>query len=898
MNRARFVFESVGTRGNIEPFLLVAAQLRAVGHECTLIAPRAFRAEAEALGLSFYASTERREVTSGVENIQISDFFYPGYDAVVAAMRDLEKSELPIIVINIDRSCSSNLVAEKMGWPTLRLTLCPFKVRSLVAPPWPWGEHASGPMGKVYLKHTYPGLVHAADHNPRLLDYINGRRRSLGLAAVSTAFHPEPHLSAEVALFPAWFAPAASDWPARIEHAGFTAGNREVELPPQVQEFLRREPEPLVFTTGTGEGNVEKFYHAARECCEQMGRAGIFLSCLAAANTAGSARLLAVQHAELSVLLPQARAFIHHGGIGGTARAFAAGVPQVVSPIRFDQPDNARRLQGLGVAAVVPRDKLTGAALAAALHELEASRAAQEAIRRVRDLAQQPCGAEYCARVLLEQVLPAAVRSRVRPLVPVTTGAPALASPESSQKTIVMIVWPEAGHIAAPLALAKQLRARGDRVIFAGLEFIRERIVTHGFEFRVLAPLNRSSRGLPTSILWSWAGETPLASALDELCGRVDALLEEARPQLVLIDSLYSLLGGLIDGRTSWAIYETDLPREADPLVPPPHLDIVPDATAHTRAELRTAWAQLLRQTARQRAAAPPEYGGWSLRSRFPDQLRRLIQAKRGQPIGLHRNAAVAPVATANRLIFCPKTFDFERSRTHNYFWGDPCIDVERAESPFDGDLLPAGKPLIYCTQGTQSDRDGAAMPVLRNVVRWIGRRPDLCMVLTCSANQRPSLSAVAPPNCIIVERAPQLALLRRASAAIVHGGFNTVKECVAYGVPMLAVPLSHDQPRNAALVQARGVGLAAEPSQLTPAELERSMNRLLTEPTFRAAAERFRGEFEDARGSALTVIDRWIAASALCRVAPLPPSSISRGSSRQSWTSSAPIGPASLPVV
>ena len=128
-----------------------------------------------------------------------------------------------------------------------------------------------------------------------------------------------------------------------------------------------------------------------------------------------------------------------------------------------------------------------------------------------------------------------------------------------------MIVWPELGHIASPLALAKELRARGDRVIFAGLDLIRDSIVRHGFEFRVLAPLRRSARGLPTSILWSWAGEVPLATAFEELSGRLGALLDEARPQLVLIDSLYSLLGGLIEGRASWAIYETDLPAKPIP---------------------------------------------------------------------------------------------------------------------------------------------------------------------------------------------------------------------------------------------------------------------------------------------------------------------------------------------
>jgi UDP:flavonoid glycosyltransferase YjiC (YdhE family) len=237
-----------------------------------------------------------------------------------------------------------------------------------------------------------------------------------------------------------------------------------------------------------------------------------------------------------------------------------------------------------------------------------------------------------------------------------------------------------------------------------------------------------------------------------------------------------------------------------------------------------------------------------------------MIQAHTGCRLPLHRNAAVAPVAAARRLIFCPKPFDFARSRTQQYFWGDAAIDLQRDEPAFDWSLLPSGKPLIYCAQGTQSARDSAALPALRNILRWIAGRPDLCMVVACPANQHFGLSQVAPPNCIVAGAAPQLSLLRRASAAIVHAGFNTVKECVAFAVPMLAVPLSHDQPRNAALVQARGVGLSANASTLTPEGLERAMQRLLTEPTFRAAAEHFRGEFEAARGSSLRVVDGWLA--------------------------------------
>ena len=49
-----------------------------------------------------------------------------------------------------------------------------------------------------------------------------------------------------------------------------------------------------------------------------------------------------------SQLLPHASALVHHGGIGSCAQAFAAGIPQLIMPMAYDQLDNATRVQQLG----------------------------------------------------------------------------------------------------------------------------------------------------------------------------------------------------------------------------------------------------------------------------------------------------------------------------------------------------------------------------------------------------------------------------------------------------------------------------------------------------------------------------------------------------------------------
>ena len=75
-----------------------------------------------------------------------------------------------------------------------------------------------------------------------------------------------------------------------------------------------------------------------------------------------------------SRLFPRAAAVVHHGGIGTTSLALKAAVPQLIMPMAFDQHDNARRLERLGVARSLSPRKFRGPAVARLLRELHQSR--------------------------------------------------------------------------------------------------------------------------------------------------------------------------------------------------------------------------------------------------------------------------------------------------------------------------------------------------------------------------------------------------------------------------------------------------------------------------------------------------------------------------------------------
>jgi UDP:flavonoid glycosyltransferase YjiC (YdhE family) len=67
-------------------------------------------------------------------------------------------------------------------------------------------------------------------------------------------------------------------------------------------------------------------------------------------------------YAPFSKILPRAAALVHHGGIGTSAQAMAAGCRQLITPFAHDQFDNAHRLCRLGVGRSIDARKYTAKA--------------------------------------------------------------------------------------------------------------------------------------------------------------------------------------------------------------------------------------------------------------------------------------------------------------------------------------------------------------------------------------------------------------------------------------------------------------------------------------------------------------------------------------------------------
>jgi UDP:flavonoid glycosyltransferase YjiC (YdhE family) len=416
------ILATMGTDGDVFPYAGLGVQLRARGHQVTLAAPEPYRDLAADLGLWFRPLVTAEEagrmladpdlwhpLRSGPMMAKWGAGFLPRQYELLA---HLAAGPGSVLVAN-PGVLAARLVQEKRICPMATLLLQPGLLSSTSAPPeMPAGltlpRGVPRPVGRLYW-----AAIDAAGY---LLvgGPLNRLRVALGLRPVRRVFRWWLSPELVVGLFPPWYAAPQPDWPAGLRLAGFGRydGGRGADLAADVRSFCQAGPPPVSFTLGTGMAHGAAFFRAAAAACGSLGTRGLLLTKYPhqiPARLPPGVRPCAF--APFRQLLPLCAAVVHHGGIGTTAAALAAGTPQVVLPLAWDQPDNARRLQGLEVGIRLGPRQRTAGHLARALARLMTP-GVRARCRAVADRVGEGDGLEVAARLVEGFVAPALLRPR------------------------------------------------------------------------------------------------------------------------------------------------------------------------------------------------------------------------------------------------------------------------------------------------------------------------------------------------------------------------------------------------------------------------------------------------------------------------------------------------------
>ena len=216
-------------------------------------------------------------------------------------------------------------------------------------------------------------------------------------------------------------------------------------------------------------------------------------------------------------------------------------------------------------------------------------------------------------------------------------------------------------------------------------------------------------------------------------------------------------------------------------------------------------------------------------------------------------------------LALTAAAFDFPAALPGNVRYVGPQLDdpewVEPWTPPADD-----GRPFVLVAMSTTFMDH---VDQLQRAVTALGSLPVRALVTTGPAVDPEQIRA--PEGVTVARSAPHREVLAHADLLVTHGGHGTVVKGLVAGVPIVCMPTGRDQPDNAARLVARGAGVKVS-KKASPAKVAAAVQRVLDDPSYRAAAVRLgaavRAEADS--GAALTELEALVPGAVRRAAAPL----------------------------
>jgi len=418
MSGKRFVFATFGSLGDLHPYVAVARELVRRGHRPVIASFAEFREIVEAAGVRFAPMRpamatfgDKQAIMERLINpwrgpeFMIRGMFMPhlreSYEDLARACRGAD------LLVTHPLALAGPLLAQKEGLRWASTALSPITLFSAIDPPVlpaaPWMQWARRiSVGAYRLLFRIPRAMVRRWEQP-----LREFRAELGLPATDAIaqFEGQHSPRLNLALFSPVLAAPQTDWPANTVVCGFPrydGGPLDARLQSELEAFLAAGKPPVVFGLGSSAVMVAGgFWRAAIEAAQQLGRRAILLTGSPPQGLGTvPATVKAFEYLPYSAVFPRAVAIVHSGGIGTLAQALAAGRPQLIVPVAFDQPDNARRAVALGIARSVPFKRASAGAIARHLAALLSAPDCAARARRIGEEAAREDGARAAANAL------------------------------------------------------------------------------------------------------------------------------------------------------------------------------------------------------------------------------------------------------------------------------------------------------------------------------------------------------------------------------------------------------------------------------------------------------------------------------------------------------------------
>lgn len=383
---------------------------------------------------------------------------------------------------------------------------------------------------------------------------------------------------------------------------------------------------------------------------------------------------------------------------------------------------------------------------------------------------------------------------------------------------------PVPGHIHPFGALGRELTDRGHRVTFIHMADLEERVRLQKLEFAAIGKQDHPLGSLPESLaaLGRLEGLAALrftiraiAKTTEMFCRDAPDVIRAVGCDMLLVDQTEPAGGSVAEHLGLPFVTVCNalvLNREAG--VPPPF----------TNWSCGTSWWAQARNCA-----------GYAVSGRITAPIGRVVAAYRkkwGLARHLQQEDSFSKLAQISQQ---PATFDFPRRELPETFhYLGPFRHDSGATVPFPWERLD-GKPLIYASLGTLQNGKERIFRCFAEACEGL----PVQLAITHGGGLNEKAVAELPGTPLVVGYAPQLEVLGRARLTLTHAGLNTVLDSLSLGVPLVAVPITYEQPAIAARIRWAGVGEVLPLAKLNAAALREKIEAVLNGSSYGANARR-----------------------------------------------------------
>jgi MGT family glycosyltransferase len=381
-----------------------------------------------------------------------------------------------------------------------------------------------------------------------------------------------------------------------------------------------------------------------------------------------------------------------------------------------------------------------------------------------------------------------------------------------------IICPPFPGHINPLAALGRELQGRGHRVTFLQIPDVELKVRSEGLDFY---PLGQSTYqpGSLAEIL-EQIGKLSDLEALrysvnfcqhlaEIICQDAPAAIQAAGVEALLVDQLEP------SGETVAEFLRM------------PFICVSCGQAIHRRADVppfftpwnyqNTWWARLRNQAA------------YYLLDRSCKPILQVLNQYRREwnlPTYQHLYASAAQLAHISQQ---PAAFDFPCANLPNHFhYTGPFRNASPRSVKFPFERL-TGQPLIYASLGSLQNTKYEVFRCIAAACEGL----DVQLVISHGGGMNAEAAQELPGSPLVVEYAPQFELLAKARLTITHGGLNTVLDSLSNGVPLVAIPITYEQPGTGARIKWTGTGEVIPLARLSVPKLRAAVQRVLRSDSY-----------------------------------------------------------------